>query len=303
MSSGVLIHRRRIFALGGAAFLLAISSLSRISALAPLSSRSENKHRIGHVQTAIQDSIENLNNDDYQIRERATQFLASTGAAVIEPIARAVINAAAENDDSPKAGRETIWRGVEVLRRVAFDYQPRARAGAVAMLDAWKNHSSPTLSRLATTALLDYESKLSRAAVKTLRDCKVSVYRHEKRHGVVIHTAYIGPGFAGTDVDVKHLARLESLNELVLGQPRISVAALRFLQHHPRLKRITLRGSSLYTGQDQPAMTVATLTLLTTFNNLPALESVTLDQCDVSDQLVQQLKQMLGHVDFKVIAR
>lgn len=247
--------------------------------------------------------IEQLDSDQFTVRENAMIQLIELGSVAIDPLTAAV----------PEGSLEMQVRGVHVLRRLALsDEDAIASAAEYALIDI-ADHSRGALGKRARVAVDELSKVRQTAAIQRLESNGAVVSKSSSvsngRRVIIPQRVEIGPSWRGTRDDLRDLKRLVDLPKLLLQGKQIDDTQLKLLLSMKNLdelsiKRapisnqslVTLKGIKrlseldiLYCSIDDDAIGAIRL--------LPRLTKLSLFGTDLTQEGLLQLRTQMPHLE------
>lgn len=169
--------------------------------------------------------IEQLNDDRFGVRTRATNKLIEAGAAVVEPVSKLV----------ETGNLEVATRAVYVLQKLAYSEDLEVQERSLQALRAIADSGKPAPARLAREAIVGLGDIRQQRAAKALTRLGASIAHYGPARFAVKRQleVEIGPDWTGAVKDLKRLVWLRDLRKLTFVGPQVTnawIASIRELE-------------------------------------------------------------------------
>ena len=180
--------------------------------------------------------VQELDHDNFRVREAAEARLSEAGGAVVEPLTAAL----------PGGSLESIVRGVKILRQVAMSDDRAVAAAARQALEQLEQPAVGTLASHVTMALSELAQFDEQRAYEDFQRLGGRFGSGSAAEGPATPShAILGKGWQGTAEEVAILKAMPTLDRLSIYGPRITDGAVPHLLKLTHLKRLELYGTKL----------------------------------------------------------
>jgi hypothetical protein len=186
----------------------------------------------------IADWINQLNADEYDVRERATGQLIAAGQAAVAPVTAALA----------RSSWEVTTRGIYVLRELALSRSEDTERAALASLRQIATRDDNALARRAGEALVKVEEIRPQRAIQLLKSLGVKIDpEHQERDlylGSMVELE-IGEDWQGEDADLRQLRYLTEVQQVTFVGPQVNDTWMEHLVGMQDLRAIKVKNARI----------------------------------------------------------